>query len=228
MSTLFVVGIGPGGLNHMTFEAREAIERADVVVGYHTYLEFIESLLEGKEVISSGMTREVERCRRALEAAASGKTVALVSSGDAGIYGMAGLVMELAGSVKDKDAAPEIIVVPGVSALQSAAAVLGAPLMQDFSVISLSDLLTQWDVIERRRALAPPGFRIALLTPAARGGCGTWKRREISFFLPIRCRPVGTGRHACRQGRNRRYHPATCSPAGTCLRHLRQFVHLRG
>jgi len=121
MSTLFVVGIGPGGLNHMTFEAREAIERADVVVGYHTYLEFIESLLEGKEVISSGMTREVERCRRALEAAASGKTVALVSSGDAGIYGMAGLVMELAGSVKDKDAAPEIIVVPEVSALHSAA-----------------------------------------------------------------------------------------------------------
>ena len=206
MSTLFVVGIGPGGLNHMTFEAREAIERADVVVGYHTYLEFIESLLEGKEVISSGMTREVERCRRALEAAASGKTVALVSSGDAGIYGMAGLVMELAGSVKDKDAAPEIIVVPGVSALQSAAAVLGAPLMHDFAVISLSDLLTPWDVIERRLALAAAGdFVIALYNPRSKGRVRHLEEaRNIILSSRSAAVPVGIVRHACRHGEEKK------------------------
>ena len=99
MAKLFVVGIGPGGLNHMTFEAHQAIQQADVVVGYKTYLEFIEPLLQGKEVVSSGMMREVERCSEALAIAASGKQVALVSSGDAGIYGMAGLALELADGV---------------------------------------------------------------------------------------------------------------------------------
>ena len=206
MSTLFVVGIGPGGLNHMTFEAREAIERADVVVGYQTYLAFIESLLEGKEVISSGMTREVERCRRALESAASGKTVALVSSGDAGIYGMAGLVMELAGSVKEGNAAPEIIVVPGVSALQSAAAVLGAPLMHDFAVISLSDLLTPWDVIERRLALAAAGdFVIALYNPRSKGRVRHLEdARNIILSSRSAAVPVGIVRHACREGEEKK------------------------
>ncbi len=96
MAQLFVVGIGPGDLKHMTFEAREAVENAEVVVGYKTYLDLITPLLAGKEVVSSGMTKEVERCREALRLAASGKTVALVSGGDAGIYGMAGLVLELA------------------------------------------------------------------------------------------------------------------------------------
>lgn len=206
MSTLFVVGIGPGGLNHMTFEAREAIERADVVVGYQTYLEFIESLLEGKEVISSGMTREVERCRRALESAALGKTVALVSSGDAGIYGMAGLVMELAENVEDQDAAPEIIVVPGVSALQSAAAVLGAPLMHDFAVISLSDLLTPWDLIERRLALAAAGdFVIALYNPRSKGRVRHLEEaREILLASRAATTPVGIVRHACREGEEKK------------------------
>ena len=108
MSKLFVVGIGPGDLKHMTFEAREALEAAEVVVGYKTYLDFIVPLLDGKEVVSSGMMKEVERCSEALAIAASGKTVALVSSGDAGVYGMAGLVLELA---NDRDV--EIVVVLG-------------------------------------------------------------------------------------------------------------------
>src|SRR6266568_6034343 len=127
MSKLYVVGIGPGDLKHMTYEAREAIESAEVVVGYRTYLDLIEPLLAGKEVVSSGMMREVERCAAALRIASSGKTVALVSGGDAGVYGMAGLVLELADNVVGAPlAAPragqalplrdvEIVVVPGVS-----------------------------------------------------------------------------------------------------------------
>src|SRR5574340_1754865 len=137
MSMLYVVGIGPGDLKHMTCEAREVLGEAQVVVGYKTYLGLIEPLLEGKEVVSSGMMKEVERGREALAIAASGKTVALVSSGDAGVYGMAGLVLEVAGAPL---AAPrggqarslqdvEIIIVPGVSAVQAAASSLGAPLM---------------------------------------------------------------------------------------------------
>ena len=98
MAKLYIVGIGPGHLKHLTYEAREAIESAEVVVGYTTYLKLIEPLLAGKEVFSSGMTREVDRCKESIRLAAEGRAVALVSGGDAGIYGMAGLVLELAGS----------------------------------------------------------------------------------------------------------------------------------
>lgn len=206
MPKLFVVGIGPGGLNHMTFEARDAIERAEVVVGYQAYLDFIEPLLAGKEIISSGMTREVERCRKALETAVAGKTVALVSSGDAGIYGMAGLVMELAGGREPHDVVPEIVVVPGVSALQAAASVLGAPLMHDFAVISLSDLLTPWDAIERRLALAAAGdFVIALYNPRSKGRVRHLEEaREIILSSRSAGVPVGIVRHACRKGEEKR------------------------
>src|SRR6266545_4851791 len=141
MSKLFVVGIGPGDLKHMTYEAREAIESAEVVVGYAIYLKLIEPLLQGKALFSSGMTKEVERCREAIRLAAEGKTVALVSSGDAGIYGMAGLVLELVeapdhvgedpcgcpGTGEHKDSPLrdiDVVVIPGVSALQAAASVL--------------------------------------------------------------------------------------------------------
>ncbi|SNB46973.1 cobyric acid synthase [Geobacter sp. DSM 9736] len=202
MSTLFVVGIGPGGLNHMTLEAREAISRAEVVVGYQTYLGFIEPLLSGKDVVSSGMTREVERCRRALQLAASGKEVALVSSGDAGIYGMAGLALELAAEPDFNGAPPEIVVVPGVSALQAAAAVLGAPLMHDFAVISLSDLLTPWDLIERRlRAAADADFVIALYNPRSKGRVRHLEEAQ-RILLSTRAAgtPVGIVRNACRSG----------------------------
>jgi adenosylcobyric acid synthase len=200
MSTLSVVGIGPGGLNHMTFEANEAIEFSQVVVGYQTYLEFIKPLLVGKEILSSGMMREVERCREALGLAASGKKVALVSSGDAGVYGMAGLVLELAAEEEFKGV--EIAVVPGVSAVQAAASVLGAPLMHDFSVISLSDLLTPWEVITRRlRAAASADFVVALYNPKSKG-----RVRQIEEARAILCAsrpdstPVGIVRHACREG----------------------------
>jgi len=202
MSKLYVVGIGPGGLNHMTFEANEAIEFSQVVVGYQTYLEFIKPLLAGKEVVSSGMMREVERCREALAIAASGKTVALVSSGDAGVYGMAGLVLELAGEEDVVADGVEIIVVPGVSAVQAAASVLGAPLMHDFAVISLSDLLTPWNTITRRlRAAAAADFVVALYNPKSKGR--TTQIEEARSIL-LTSRPaatrVGIVRHACREG----------------------------
>ena len=215
MSKLFVVGIGPGDLKHMTFEAREAIESADVVVGYATYLDLIGPLLAGKEVVSSGMMREVERCREALAIAAAGKTVALVSSGDAGVYGMAGLVLELAAHVgahgmrpgdKDQRPAPlqkpEIVIVPGVSAVQAAAAVLGAPLMHDFAVISLSDLLTPWQTIRQRLAAAAAAdFVVALYNPRSKGRV-TQIEEARAILLASRPpqTPVGIVRNACRPG----------------------------
>ncbi|UPU36663.1 cobyric acid synthase [Geomonas paludis] len=204
MSKLYVVGIGPGGLNHMTIEARQAIEDADVIVGYQAYLDFIQPLLSGKILYSSGMMREVERCSQALTIAASGRTVALVSSGDAGIYGMAGLALELA----DEPDAPEgveVVVIPGVSAVQAAASVLGAPLMHDFAVISLSDLLTPLDKIRQRlRAAAEADFVVALYNPRSKGR--TTQIEEAAAIL-IAARgpqvPVGIVRNACRDGEER-------------------------
>jgi adenosylcobyric acid synthase len=206
MSKLYVVGIGPGGLNHMTFEARQAIERAEVVVGYKTYLDFIEQLLDGKEVVSSGMMREVERCSQALAIAASGKDVALVSSGDAGIYGMAGLALELAEEAQKDPASPvdgvEVVVVPGVSAVQAAASVLGAPLMHDFAVISLSDLMTPLSTIRRRlHAAAAADFVVALYNPRSKGRV-TQIEEAAAIMIAARGAdvPVGIVRNACRDG----------------------------
>ncbi len=200
MSKLFIVGLGPGDLKHMTFEAREAIESSVVVVGYATYLKLIGPLLAGKEVVSSGMTKEVERCREAIRLAREGKTVALVSSGDAGVYGMAGLVLELA-----PPDAVEVVSVPGVSAVQAAASVLGAPLMHDFAVISLSDLLTPWEQIERRlEAAAAADFVIALYNPRSKGRVRHIERaREILLRTKARETPVGIVRNACRSGEER-------------------------
>ena len=202
MSRLYVVGIGPGDLDHMTFQANEALDAADAVVGYKTYLEFIEPLIAGKEIVSSGMMKEVERCREALELAAAGKTVALVSSGDAGIYGMAGLTLELAAEMASP---PEVVVVPGVSAVQAAASVLGAPLMHDFAVISLSDLLTPWDLIERRLvAAAAADFVVALYNPRSKGRVRQLEEaRGILLASRPSDTPVGIVRNACREGEER-------------------------
>jgi adenosylcobyric acid synthase len=210
MSKLFVVGIGPGDLKHMTFEARGVLEAAEVVVGYKTYLDLIQPLLAGKEVVSSGMMKEVARCSEALSIAASGKTVALVSSGDAGVYGMAGLVLELAndraGAIHELSLQDvEIIVVPGVSAVQSAAAVLGAPLMHDFAVISLSDLLTPWALIKRRlTAVAAADFVVALYNPRSKGRTIQIETaRDLMLAVRSPRTPVGIVRNACRDGEER-------------------------
>lgn len=162
---IYVVGIGPGNSEYMTPQARNAIEESDVVVGYHLYVELVKDLTEGKEVKSTAMKQEVDRCKMALESALEGKTVAFVCSGDAGVYGMAGVMAEVA------EAHPEveIVTIPGITAACSGAAVLGAPLIHDFAVISLSDLLTPWEKIEKRLKLAAEAdFCVVLYNPKSK------------------------------------------------------------
>ena len=165
MNKLYVVGIGPGKAQFMTAQARQALEEAEVLCGYTVYVELVAPLFPGKETYTTPMTKELDRCRWALQTAASGKTVALVCSGDPGVYGMAAPLLQLAPDYPDV----EVEVVAGVTAALSGAAVLGAPLGHDFCVISLSDLLTPWAVIEKRLQCAARGdFAICLYNPSSR------------------------------------------------------------
>lgn len=165
MNKLYVVGLGPGNPAQMTYQARAALDEAEVLCGYTVYTDLVAPLYPGKPVLTTPMRREIDRCRMALERAAGGETVAMVCSGDAGVYGMACLIYQLAGEFPPVD----IEIVPGVTAALSGAAVLGAPLSHDFCVISLSDLLTPWEQIARRlRAAAEADFCIALYNPASR------------------------------------------------------------
>lgn len=164
MSKLYVVGIGPGKQEGMTVEADVALSSADVIVGYLTYIDLVRPYYPQKEFFDTGMTREVDRCKAALQLADSGKTVAIVCSGDSGIYGMAGLVYELSVDHAEVD----IEIIAGVTAASSGAAILGAPLTHDFAVISLSDLLTPWELIEKRLKSAAIGeFCICLYNPSS-------------------------------------------------------------
>ncbi len=164
MGLLIVAGIGPGGPDGMTAACRAALARADVIVGYTIYVELVRPLVPGKELLSTPMTRETERCRAALALASEGKTIALVCGGDAGVYGLAGLALELLPEYPRA----EIEIVPGVTAALAGAAVLGAPLGHDFAVISLSDLLTPWELIEKRLTCAAMAdFCMALYNPSS-------------------------------------------------------------
>ncbi|MBI3582966.1 MAG: precorrin-3B C(17)-methyltransferase [Nitrospinae bacterium] len=161
---VFVVGTGPGDIGHLTAIAREAINRSSVIMGYKLYVDLIRPLIKHQRVFVSGMTKEIDRCRDALNLAKKGEIVSLISSGDPGIYGMAGLILEL-----NKRYQIKIEIVPGVSALNAAASLVGAPLMNDFVVLSLSDLLTPWEVIEKRiRCAAEGDFVIVLYNPKSR------------------------------------------------------------
>lgn len=164
---LLVVGCGPGSINHLTDRAKEAIQESDIVVGYKTYIALIEELITTQEVIKNGMAEEVSRVQEAVRLAQEGKTVAIVSSGDAGVYGMAGLAYEvLIEQGWSEETGIEVEIVPGVSAIQSSASLLGAPLMHDACTISLSDHLTPWDIIAKRlEAAAQADFVIALYNP---------------------------------------------------------------
>ena len=165
MKKVTVIGLGPGGGDDLTGRARAALERCDLMVGYTAYIELVRHDFPEKEVLSTGMRREVDRCRAAVEAALTGKDVAVVCSGDSGVYGMAGLIYEVA---REYDPI-EIEVVPGITAACGGAAVLGAPLTHDFAVISLSDLLTPWEKIERRlTAAARADFVICLYNPSSK------------------------------------------------------------
>lgn len=165
MKRLYVVGLGPGGADYLTPQARRALEDCEVLCGYTNYMDLAGDFTAGKELVTTPMTQELERCRLALEKANEGKTTAMICSGDAGVYGMAGPVLELAPHFPEV----EIQVVPGVTAALAGAAVLGAPLMHDFAVLSLSDLLTPWEVIRRRLELAAQGdFVLCLYNPSSR------------------------------------------------------------
>ncbi|EPB3292715.1 precorrin-3B C(17)-methyltransferase [Listeria monocytogenes] len=164
---IYVIGIGPGDKRLMTGEALQAIEDAEVIVGYVTYIKLIKELIKDKEVVKTGMRREIDRCQEAVDIALTGKKVAVVSSGDAGIYGMAGLVLELA---EKSNPDLEVKVIPGITASIGAAAVLGAPIMHDFCHISLSDLMTPWEVIEKRLThAAMADFVVCFYNPRSKG-----------------------------------------------------------
>ena len=163
MNKLYVVGIGPGRPEEMTLRAARALEACDVIAGYGVYVDLVRPLFPDKEYIVTPMRREVERCRLAIDSARAGRTTAVISGGDAGVYGMAGLVCEMAGADVDVE------IVPGVTAAFSGAAALGAPLGHDFAAISLSDALTPWTVIEKRLELvAEADMCVALYNPASR------------------------------------------------------------
>lgn len=164
MSKIYVVGIGPGDPEMMTLQAREALEKSDIIVGYKAYIDLVKDEFAGKEFFENGMRGEIERCEKCVEFSKTGKTVALICSGDAGVYGMASPLLEVA----EREGFYDVEVIPGVTAALSGAAVLGAPLGHDFCLISLSDLLTPWEQIEKRLICAAEGdFCIAIYNPAS-------------------------------------------------------------
>ncbi|MBL0224016.1 MAG: cobyric acid synthase [Geobacteraceae bacterium] len=210
MAKLYIVGTGPGDISHLTEAARQAISASTTIIGYNNYIDLIRPLVAGKQLIATAMMQEVDRCRAAIQLARDGETVALVSGGDAGIYGMAGLVFELIeidrrqDSRLPADSSPEICVIPGISAIQAAASVLGAPLMHDFAVISLSDLLTPWDLIKTRlEAAARADFVIVIFNPRSKSRITQIEeaRRIILTARPAET-PAGIVRNACREAEN--------------------------
>lgn len=165
MRQLYVVGIGPGAYDKMTGEAIAALEACEAIAGYQVYIDLIKNNYPDKHYIVTGMTRERERCELAFQSADSGVTTAMICSGDAGVYGMAGIVLELSAYYPEV----EVLIVPGVTAALAGAAVLGAPIGHDFAVISLSDLLTPWEVIEKRlRGASMADFVICLYNPSSK------------------------------------------------------------
>ena len=198
---LFLTGIGPGDHKTMTNHCIAIFRNCDVVVGYKRYVELAEPFIEKQQVISSGMTQEVERCNKAIQEAAKGKRVALISSGDSGVYGMAGLALEIVNKKKlwDKFA---IEIIPGVPVIHAAAARLGAPLMNDYAVISLSDLLTPWEIIEKRlHHAAQSDMVICLYNPKSKKRT-THIKAAKSILLQNRKpdTPVGIARNVGRKG----------------------------
>ena len=165
MSKIYVVGIGPGAYEQMTMRAANALRSCDTIVGYTVYVELVREHFADKEFLTTPMKKEVDRCRLAFEEAAKGKNVAMICSGDAGVYGMSGLMLEIGTEYPQI----EVEVIPGVTAATGGAAVLGAPLIHDFCLISLSDLLTPWEKIEKRLVLASEAdFVICLYNPSSR------------------------------------------------------------
>ena len=167
---LYVVGVGPGHHDHMTFRAKEVIQESEIIVGYETYVSLVEDLIDGKEVYRYAMTQEVDRANQSIKFAENGKIVSLVSSGDPGIYGMIGLIYEiLAEKGWNRNNGIYVECVPGVSSLNSCGALVGSPLMTDFAVVSMSDLLVPWDMIVKRVEAAALGDYVTVIyNPASK------------------------------------------------------------
>ncbi len=197
---IYVVGLGPGDRKDMTLRCLDALEESEVIIGYSKYIELIQQYYGHKKLVTSPMKKEVDRCIETINTALSdgGKTVALISSGDSGIYGMAGVLLETADKMKFEG---EIEIIPGVTSLCASASILGAPVVHDFAVISLSDLLTPLSLIEKRLRLAGEGdFVIGIYNPKSK------KRTEyvdmaVDIILKYRSgkTPVGIVRNACRE-----------------------------
>ncbi len=197
-----VVGLGPGGPGLLPPEAVAALEEAQVVVGYSSYLKYIDpGLLAAREVISTGMKKEIDRCRAAVDMAAQGRRTVLVSSGDPGVYGMAGLALEIVERAGLADRL-EVEIIPGIPALCAAAARLGAPLMHDFAVVSLSDLMTPWELIQKRVAAAlDADFVLVLYNPRSRRRTFQLSRvKEMIISMRGENTYAGIVRNAARQG----------------------------
>ena len=198
MAVIYAVGIGPGGAETITPQAMNVLRTCDVIAGYERYVDLVRGLVPGKIFLASGMTHELERCREALSLAEKyGFNVAMVSSGDSGVYGMAGLMMEVASG-----SGVEVIVIPGITAANSCAAILGAPLMNDYVAVSLSDRLTEWSVIERRLVAACSGdFVICLYNPASSQRPDNFRKAcdiVLRYYRP--CTPAGYVRSIGRDG----------------------------
>jgi len=195
--SLTIVGIGPGSYGAMTADAVTAIKTSEVVVGYTGYIQYVENLNTTAEIIQTGMRGEKERCRLAIERAVEGKRVSIVSGGDSGVYGMASLIYELSVDYPQFD----IIVIPGVTAALACAAILGAPISGDFATVSLSDLLTPWELIEKRlRGAAIGDFVICTYNPASRNRADHLQR-ACNIILEYKPADTicGTVRNAYRQ-----------------------------
>jgi precorrin-3B C17-methyltransferase len=199
MGKIFITGIGPGSREHMSIRACEVIEDSDIIVGYTTYIKILERSFKLKDVFVSGMRKETDRCREALNLAIGGKTVALVSSGDSGIYGMAGLMLQI---VEESGSDIEVEVIPGITSSSASAALLGAPIMHDYASISLSDLLTEHDLINRRvEAAASADFVICIYNPKSRTRvAGLTEARDIILKHRPGSTPVGIVKDAMRDG----------------------------
>jgi precorrin-3B C17-methyltransferase len=195
---LYVIGIGPGGADQMTPRARQAMENSDIIAGYTTYIDLVRPLIGDKEILQTPMKKEIDRCNLARDAALSGKTVSMICSGDAGVYGMAGLMYQVCEQYPEID----IEVIPGITAACGGAAVLGAPLIHDFAVISLSDLLTPWETIAKRLDLASQAdFCICLYNPSSHKRAD-YLQKACDIMLKSKSpeTPCGTVRNIGRDG----------------------------
>lgn len=202
MGKVIVVGIGPGNYENMTVRADRALQSCDVIIGYHVYVDLVRERYPEKEFLTTPMTKETKRCQMAIDLAKQGKQVAMVCSGDSGIYGMAALIYECRGECTE----PEVEVVPGLTAACSGSALLGAPLTHDFAVISLSDRLTGWEKIEKRlESAAAADLSMVLYNPASKGRPDHLRRAcDILLRHLPEDRLCGVAQHIGREGENRR------------------------